>query len=119
MFIRWSDEKTNPTIADLNSLRNITMYVRSNKDPFVIGYTEADIAKNYENNTLLLYGLLLTVVCLIGLLIPLKLILTPDVSYSQFVPERNSRTDRYIYDWDGDRPNFAKKNKQLDEDCKI
>ena len=61
-YFRWSDETKNPTVADLSQQRNITTYLRSNKDPFVIGYTEADIVKNYEDNTLLLYGLILTIV---------------------------------------------------------
>ena len=118
-YFRWNDETKNPTVADLSQQRNITTYLRSNKDPFVIGYTEADIVKNYEDNTLLLYGLILTIVWLIALFIPIKLILTPDVSYAKFNSERNSRADKYIYDWDGDKPQFPKNNRQQDEDCKI
>ena len=119
VFFKWSDENNNPTLSDFNTQRNVTMYVRSNKDPFVIGYTEVDIVKNLEDNTLLIYGIILTMACLIALFIPIKLILTPDTNYVPFKPERNSRQDRYIYDWDGDKPKFSKGNKNLDEDCKI
>lgn len=77
-FYHWTDPNTNPTFSQLNSINNITVTLRSNKDPFVVGYTKVDILKTHEDNSMLFWGLIIGILSLCALYIPLRLILTED-----------------------------------------
>jgi hypothetical protein len=51
-FFKWTDASQNPTFADLSNTYNMTLYIRSSKDPYVVGYTKANITSESNGKKL-------------------------------------------------------------------
>mmetsp|Transcript_42818 Transcript_42818/g.50206 ORF Transcript_42818/g.50206 Transcript_42818/m.50206 type:complete len:87 (-) Transcript_42818:46-306(-) len=83
----------------------MSMTIRSSKDPYVVGFTEADIVKTTEDNTLLLCGVLLIVITVFSIFLPIKLILTK--GKARFLPPK-SRQANYVDNasWDSKNPSY-------------
>ena len=78
IFYRWTSASEEPTFTQLNTVHNVTLTLRSSKDPYVIGFTQVDLVKNSEDNTMLFWGLIIGVISLVSLIIPFRLIMTED-----------------------------------------
>ena len=92
VFYGWTDPDSNPSFSNFKSQYNMSLTIRSSKDPYVVGYTTVDIVKDKENNKKLLWGLLLGFGCILLLIIPIKLINTED----EYVPYSNKDNVKFM-----------------------